>query len=169
MINKVAFSKAIKESKKKDKIFNSVEYVSNGYWIFKKEEVTTDVLIKEFLMREDFIYESKEMKTGDIKIPDFQNFIEQSLKEQEFEFSGMIQKYDSYECYIFVGKEDNKTVFVNRKYVEVIEDLRHCTIFGGKSQLCGLTFFSEKNEFIGLILPIRPKNSEFIVVRREQN
>lgn len=169
MINKIAFSKAIKETKKKDRVFNSDEFISNGYWIFKKNQVANEILLKEFLTEKNFIHENKKIELEYFKMPDFQKYIDESLKEQEFEFSGMIQKYDSYECYIFVGKEDNKTVLIDRKFAEIIDDLKHCIIFGGKSKLCGLTFFSEKNEFIGLILPIREKNSEFIVTRKEEN
>lgn len=156
--------KFIKDGKKDTLIYNKEQQLlCNGYMIIKVDEIVRAEIIKEFLQDTAFI-----CKYGNIthdNINDLKSFLDIKDNECKIDMSNFIIENDiKGKLYTRVFFNEDIQVLIDRKYTDIIqnEELYNAKLYQycikDKADISPIYIYSNHNNFIGMILPIRSEN-----------
>jgi len=168
MINKTNFKKVLKAAMKGRAFFDG-NIICDGYFLMKVNPELKQEITKTVGTENNFIFENGDIKKDNLNFPNFETLISGTEKNQEFKFTGYTKKADKYESYILCG-EDGTLIYIDKKYMELFEDTKSMNIYGSTA-INPLIFETLNNDFVALILPIRPGNLEngFKIVRDQES
>ena len=167
MINKSNFKKVLKAAMKKRTFFDG-ETLCDGYFLMKVDPELKQEITKTVGTENNFIFEGGNIRKDNLNFPNFKTLVNGAQKDQKFVFTGYTKKVDKYESYILCG-EDGTLIYIDKKYMELFEDTKSMNIYGSTA-INPLVFETLNNDFVALILPIRPGNLEngYKIVKEDQ-